>query len=233
MIEFDTQLLEVVKRTSDVRSYRFTRPEDFSFLAGQFFFVTLDPGSDREQTKHFSFSNSPTEEGFIELTTKLTGSDYKNRLDSLEVGEVIRIRRLAGEFTLGDNRDIVFLSGGVGITPIRSMIKYATDDKLDVDMTLLYGNWTPADIIFRQDLDDMVKQNSRLKVVHTLTDPSPDWSGYTGRIDQELIEKEIPSPLEKTFYLCGPPGMVEAMKNILAGMNVPQGKIKAESFTGY
>jgi ferredoxin-NADP reductase len=125
------------------------------------------------------------------------------------------------------------LSGGIGITPLRSMCRYCTDLQFDTKISLLYGNRTEKDIVFRKELEEMQRQNRNLKVVFTLSEASEGWTGYTGSINAEMIVKEIPDYKERTFYICGPPAMVTAMENFLKGLNITQEKIKKENFPGY
>jgi len=87
--------------------------------------------------------------------------------------------------------------------------------------------------LFKNELEDMQRQNKNLKVVNTITRPSDKWKGFTGRIDREMIQKIIPDYKERFFYICGPPKMVETVVGILEGMNLPQNKIKHEYFPGY
>jgi len=139
-----------------------------------------------------------------------------------------------GGFTFeAESERIGLLSGGVGITPLRSICKYCTDMKLNTKVTLLYGNRTEADIVFRQDLEQMQRQNNNLRIVLTLAEPETSWKGYTGNIDAEMIKKEIPEYRETVFYVCGPPAMVQAMLDLLKTLDVPSEKVKKENFAGY
>lgn len=234
MVTFETEVSEVIKRTHNVKSFRFKVEEDPDFKAGQFFFVTIKIGEE-ERTKHFSFSNSPTEKGYIEFTKKLTDSDYSKALDRLKTGDWAKLRMPYGSFTFGgEHKRIAFLSGGIGITPIRSICKDVTDRKIDADIALLYGNRTINDIVFREDFDRMQSAYAKLKVVHVLSEADPTWQGRTGHISKEVITEEIPDYAERKFYICGPPAMVEAMKKILsAELNIRQDNIITENFTGY
>jgi len=232
-LEFETEVKRVVKRTYDVKSFRFNRPEGFSYKAGQFLFVTIKIGGEEKQ-KHFTISSSPTEAEFIEFTKKLTGHEFSNALDALKEGDWARIDAPYGEFTYeGEYPKIAMLSGGIGITPLRSIIKYCTDKQLDTSITLLYGNRTERDIVFRKQFEQMQKQNKNLKVVHTLSQPDKPWKGYTGYINGIMIKKEIPDFKDRTFYTCGPPKMVEAMENLLTSLKVPKDQVKKENFYGY
>lgn len=228
--KFEARLTDKVDRAAGVRSYRFVRPDDFSYVAGQFFFITL-PG-DGSLRKPFSFSSSPTED-YLEFTTRLSGSDFKNALDELPLGRTPTIEGPYGRFTLRDgDAKVVFLAGGIGITPLRSMTKYVTDESLDVDMVLIYSNRSEAGIAFREDFDEM-SESAKLKVVHCLSEASDDWAGYRGRVTRDVIEAEVPDSRARTFYVCGPPGMVDGMRSVLAEMDLEAERIVVENFAGY
>jgi len=237
MIKFETEVLDIVQRTHNVKSFRFKIKEDVDFKPGQFFFVTIKIDG-VERTKHFSFSNSPTEKGYVEFTKRITDSEFSKALNRLNIGDWARLKMPYGSFTFeGEYEKIAFLSGGIGITPIRSICKFATDSMLPTDMVLLYGNNREEDIIFRKDLDDMQAVNKNLRIVYTLTSPDIDrktWQGRIGYIDDKMIKEEISDFNERVFYICGPPRMVESLINILRNkLGVQQDKIKIENFIGY
>lgn len=237
MIKFETEVLNIIQRTHNVKSFRFRIKEDVDFKPGQFFFVTLKI-DETERTKHFSFSNSPTEKGYVEFTKRITDSEFSKALERLKAGDWTRLKMPYGSFTFeGEYEKIAFLSGGIGITPIRSICKFAADSMLPTDMVLLYGNNREEDIIFRQDLDNMQSVNKNLRIVYTLTSSDIDrkiWKGRTGYIDDTMIKEEMPDYTERIFYICGPPRMVESLINILRNkLGVQQDKIRIENFSGY
>lgn len=232
-MEFETEVKKVIKRTYNVKSFRFERSEGFSYKPGQFLFIVIKIGG-KEKQKHFTLSSSPTETGFIEFTKKLTRHEFSNALDDLEEGDWARIKAPFGNFTFeGEYSKIAMLSGGIGITPLRSMCKFCTDKGLDTSIILLYGNQTERDIVFRDQFEEMQKQNKNLKVVHTLSKPNEQWEGYTGYVSEDMIKKEVPDFKERTFYTCGPPKMVEAMEHLLDSLDVPKSQVKKENFYGY
>ncbi|UCD55465.1 MAG: FAD-dependent oxidoreductase [Candidatus Omnitrophota bacterium] len=237
MVEFETSVLDIIKRTHNVKSFRFKIEKDIDFKPGQFFFVTIKAGGE-ERTKHFSFSNSPTEKGYVEFTKRITESPFSKALDTLKAGDWAKLKMPYGSFTFeGEHEKLAFLSGGIGITPIRSICKFVTDKGLPTDVILLYGNNTEGDIIFREDLDDMRGLNKKLRVVYTLTSPDIDkkaWPGRTGYIDAGMIKEEIPDYKDRVFYICGPPGMVGKLTAILKdALSIREGNIKVENFIGY
>lgn len=232
-MKFETKLVEIIKRTHDVKSFRFSRPSSFHYQAGQFMFVTI-PSKDGELKKHFTISSSPTEKVFIEMTKRLTGSSYSNALDRLKIGTKAKIDAPYGKFTFDKQiKEIAMLSGGIGITPLRSICKYSTDLKLENNIVVLYGNNSLEDIVYKEDLDQLQQENRNLKVVYTLNKAPTKWKGYTGYIDASMLRKEIPNYETRVYYTCGPPAMVEAMKKLLQEFNIPKEQIKTENFFGY
>jgi len=236
MIEVDAKVSEIILRTPSVRSIRFKTKEDFEFEAGQFFFLTIiDSGID--SPKPFSFSNSPTEEGYIEFTKRLTESPFSKALEKLKVGDKAKIKLPYGSFTLKqDEKKLAFISGGIGITPIRSICKYATDKKLLLDIVLFYGNSTEKDIIFKNDFDHMHKEKT-VKVIYTLTEQDQTekaWQGRTGFINEQMIIEEMPDYKQRTFSICGPVCMVEDIQDMLkTKLGIDERRIIKEKFSGY
>lgn len=237
MIIFETEVISVIERNPGVKSFRFKPTDELIFKPGQFFFVSIMIDG-KERSKHFSFSNSPTETGYIEFTKRLTGSEFSNGLNNLKPGDWAKIKAPYGNFTFdGEHEKIAFLSGGIGITPIRSISKYVVDKGLPTDMVLLYGNNTERDIIFKQDFDQMAEAKSNFNVVYTLTakDINKDsWQGKTGYVDADIIKNEIPDYDDRVFFICGPPAMVEALNKALKEkLLIGKEKIVIENFTGY
>lgn len=231
-MRFETTVTDIITHTDDVKSFRFSKPASFTYKAGQFMFITLRTGKD-EIRKHFTMSSSPTED-FIEFTKRLTGSEFSRVLDALRVGDWARIDGPHGKFTFeGEFKKIGMLSGGIGITPLRSMCRFCTDMQLDTDITLLYGNRSEKDIVFRKEFDEMQKENAHLKVVLCVGEATPDWTGYSGRIDSAMVKREIPDYKERIFYTCGPPAMIKAMDTLLEDVGLPSDQIRKENFTGY
>ena len=223
---------DVVWRTRDVLSVRVRPDETAPYKAGQWFFVTL-PGTG-DLRKPLSISSAPTETGYLELTKKLTSSEFSDRLSRLKAGDTILLQYPFGNFVYdGQFTRLAFCSGGIGITPIRSICKDLTDRKAAADLVLLYGNNTREDITFRDELEAMQKENPHLRITHILCKPDASWNGCTGFITEALVRKEIPDYLERQFYVCGPPAMVEALKKIVVALNIPEEHLVLENFAGY
>jgi ferredoxin-NADP reductase len=231
-MEIETTVTDIIQHTAYVKSFRFPLPASFTYKAGQFMFVTIRRGEE-ELRKHFTISSSPTED-YIEFTKKLSESEYSQALHRLNPGDWAKIEGPYGSFTFeGEYDSIGMLSGGIGITPLRSICKYCTDMGLETDIVLVYACRSYKDIVFRKDFEKMEEENENLTVVYTVEDKPAGWTGYTGRIDAHLIKKVIPDYRERVFYVCGPPAMVKAMDDLLIESGVHQEYVKKENFYGY
>lgn len=236
MWEFETELAQVIKRTPTIRTFRFPiRAKNVRFRPGQFFFITiLVKGGEAQH--HFSFSNSPTEKGYIEFTKRITESDFSRTLAAIEPGAWAALRGPLGDFTLPrQNKKLGFLSGGIGITPMRGMLRYIMDKGLNFDVVLLYGNLSWEEIAFREELEAWAASNPRIRVEHVLwgTSIPPGWSGKTGFINSELVKELVPDYMERLFYISGPPRMVVSLQEQLGNTGVPASQVRHDSFTGY
>jgi len=229
------KIKEIIRRTSNVKSFRVS-VSDIDFEPGQFICVTVNPAESRSVYRFLSVSSSPTEKGYIEFTKKITQSDFSKALDNLKPGDSIKVQLPPrGNFTLNDPKGkIAFLSGGIGITPIRSICKYAVDKNLGTDMVLVYANRSIEDIVFKEDFDIMQNQYPKLKVAHVLCEPAPGFKCSAGLINAQLIKNEVPDYSQRKFYICGPPQMVLAMEKILKEeLAVTKENIIIEQFKGY
>ena len=232
-MKFETSVKEIIPRTSDVASFRFPRPAELSYKPGQYMLVTIKSAG-KELMHPFSFSSSPTEKDCIEFTKKFTPNEYSAVLKTLKPGDWARIDAPYGKFTFeGEYPKIALLTGGIGITPFRSIIKYSTDLGLNTDIALFYGCRTPGDIAFRNEFEEMQMQNKNFKIMLTVNEPDEDWKGSVGNISAEMVKKEIPDYKERMFFACGPPGMVQAMTNLIKGLGLPETQLKLESFAGH
>jgi|WetSurMetagenome_2_1015567.scaffolds.fasta_scaffold03745_4 glycine betaine catabolism B len=232
-MKFETSLKEIIPRTSDVSSFRFPRPNGLEYKAGQYMLVNIKSG-DKELLHAFSFSSSPTEKDFIEFTKKFTPNEYSVTLSTLKLGNWARIDAPYGKFTFeGEYPKVALLTGGIGITPFRSIIKYCTDKHVDSSIFLFHGCRTPRDFAFQTDLEQMQKKNPNLHLVFTANEPDSAWTGSVGNITPDLVKREMPDFAERVYFACGPPGMIQAMTNLVKQLGLPESQLKLESFAGY
>ncbi len=231
--EVELKVLEVIQRTYNVKSVRLEIKGEPDYIAGQFLSVRFK--DDPKLKRFLSISSSPTEKGYIEFTKKITQSDFSCRLNNLKSGDTLMIKYPLGKFTLeGLSGKIAFLSGGIGITPIRSIIKYAVDKQLGLDMVLVYSNRSGKDVVFKEDFDQMQAKYPKLRVLHVLCEPAPNFKCTVGLINAQVVKNEVPDYLERKFFLCGPPLMVEAMdKMLMEEHNILKENIITENFVGY
>lgn len=229
------KLLKIEDEARGTKSFFWEPERPISYLPGQYFYFTLsglkypDP---RGATRHFTLSSSPTEGTFLRNTTRIRQeSGFKKSLSELPVGSYVEGQGPEGTFIF-DGKDPgphVFIAGGIGITPFRSMIKFASDKKLVVPIHLIYTN-SDNNFIFGQELEGIDKASNTIQIAfHD--------SSKLGHLDGTSIQKYIQNwKLEIkncTFWLCGPPVMTDAMQVALGNLNISFAKVKTEKFTGY
>ncbi|MCX8182367.1 MAG: FAD-dependent oxidoreductase [Candidatus Methanomethyliaceae archaeon] len=231
-MRYKATIIRVLKRAEDIRSFQFIKPRGFEFLPGQYLFVSVQK-SGKALTKPLSISSSPTED-FLEVTKRLTGHEFSNAMTELRVGDEIYIDGPNGSFTfMGEYPKVGMLAGGIGITPLISMIKYCTHKQVQSSIILLYGNRSEENIPFFEELNQLAKNNKNFRVIHTLSRAGDSWKGRRGHVDSEMIKEHIPDYEERVFYVSGPPGLVKDCTQHLRSLGVNEEKIKTENFIGY
>jgi len=234
---FTSKLLEKIQRLPDTSSFRFWRPPEYTFAAGQFFSLTLK-SSDGPLVHYFSHADSPTEQQ-IELTTRMTGSPFKQALTALSVGDEAKIDGPHGRFLFQPQAPrIAFLTGGIGLTPVRSMLRYLVDTErrgcIDgQQLILIYGSMTEDGILYKEEVEEFARTIPGFRVVHVITKPSPSWQGYAGFITSDVVKAELGDPEDWKFYIVGPPPMIDAMWKVMDALAIPKEQIMVEGFTGY
>lgn len=221
-------------------AFSFERPKEFSFKAGQHLDLTLKnpPYSDDEgNIRTFSIASSPNEPRLM-IATRMRNTAAKNSLREIPLGTNVQLQGPMGSFTLHSDaaRPAVFLAGGIGITPLRSMIKYAAEEKLPHRLYLFYSNRRPEDAAFLEELMALEKENPNYTCVPTMTEMKNSqrtWAGLTAYIDADMIRGQVRNPKEAVYYIAGPAAMVTAMRHILETMNIDDDNIKTEEFSGY
>ncbi|MCL5746813.1 MAG: RnfABCDGE type electron transport complex subunit D [Patescibacteria group bacterium] len=223
----------------DMVDFFFIPKKKLAFIPGQYMEWTLphkNPDS-RGNRRYFTIASSPTEEA-IRLGVRFypNGSSYKKAMLAVGTDTPFVGAQLAGDFTLPKNinQKLIFIAGGIGITPFRSMIKYLIDIKEHRPIILFYVNRTIDEIVYRDVFDQA--QEEGIKIVYALTDQTklpPDWKGAVGRIDTDMITQAAPDFRERIFYLSGPRTMVTAYEETLKKMGIKENKIKTDFFPGF
>ncbi len=232
------RVADVQQETQNVWTVKLVPPEGkpiYDYFPGQFQFITFQRGKDLPvEEHHWTISSSPTQKAFVTSTIKESG-DFTSTIGLTKPGDTAVVQAPFGRFSHvfhPEDKDIVFLAGGIGITPFMSMLRYMRDTKSDLNVILLYGNKYEADIVFRNELAEMeASQIPRLRVIHVLSNPESDWPGERGHIDREKLERLVGSITTRTFYVCGPPGMRIKLIDTLRKMEVPHEHIRTEIFT--
>lgn len=234
-------MLAVLKSKKEIAkgtlSVVFQLTENIDFKPGQYFFIDLinPPYSDAKGNKrHFSFVNSPNEKLIIEMSTRLTDSAFKKSLNEMEIGEKVEIGGIDGRFLLPESKDqpIVFIAGGIGITPFISMLRYVKEEKLDYKITLLYSNRDKSSTAFFNELKELQNKIQNFKLVFSMTDDT-NWKEEKRMIDGELIKNYISDFNKAIYMIAGPPPMVEAVGKTLKMLGVKKNNIIIENFFGY
>jgi ferredoxin-NADP reductase len=224
----------------DVYEFVWKLDEKFKYKSGQYLEWTLGHKKPdiRGNRRYFTIASSPTENE-LRLGVKFYNnpSTFKQKLKSLKPGDRIIASQLSGEFTLPQNKDekMVWIAGGIGITPFRSMAKYLTDKKEKRDVVLLFSNKTPKDIVYK-DILDSAEKDCGLKTFYIVNDLAGDSllpNMKVGMINSELIEEIIPDFRYRKFYISGPHGMVTAFEDTLQKLGVSRGQIKVDFFPGF
>lgn len=196
--------------------------EHFSFKPGQYISVTL-----ANTKKYFSIVNSPDKKGIISIATRLRDSDFKKALKKLPIGTRVELGSIFGSFVLPkeSSRPLVFIAGGIGITPYISMLRYVAERKLPYKITLIYSNKNKASTVFLQEVENFKFKISNFKLLL--------WQGEKRKIDAGFIKEYFPSINSYNYFVVGPPAMVEAVQKALLEAGVDIENIEIENFTGY
>lgn len=211
--------------------------EEINFKPGQYFFITLlnPPYNDSKgATRHFSIVNSPNEKGIIAMATRIRDTAFKRLLVELPIGTEVEIDSIEGSFVFPENEEkpLVFIAGGIGITPFMSMLKFVTEEKLPNKITLIYSNKDKESAAFLSELQDLERENKNFKLIVTMTQDET-WQGEKRRVDKDFIKDYFPNPNDNKYFISGPPKMVEALFKAITEAGVKSSNIKTENFSGY
>ena len=219
-------------------AFRLSKPDGFVFEAGQAIRLELiDPPAEAGQgSRTLSLVSAPFEQELV-LATRMRDSAFKRALKALPDGAGIRIDGPFGDLTLGDTgRPAVFIAGGIGITPFMSMLRQAAEDRSPQPLFLAYSNRRPEDSAFLDELQQLERQNQRFHLMATMTDmgkSAREWSGERDFVDADMLQRFVGDLAAPTYYIVGPPAMVEAMQWTLDGAGIAKDKIRTEEFYGY
>src|SRR5579884_2508823 len=224
---FRAKLVDRKEIAEATMAFRFERPRDWTFKAGQFVDITLlnPPDTDAEgNVRGFSIASAPHEDTIM-VATRMRNTACKRVLRTMPL------------------QTAVLLAGGIGITPFHSIVLQAAHEQLPHRIVLFHSNNTPEDAPFLEELRELETQNSNYKYVPTMTAMERSkqrWSGETGLLSAQMLAKYLkaatpsdPAIADAIYYVAGPPGMVAEMRRMLVGWGVDEDNIRTEEFAGY
>ncbi len=235
-----TELLEctmVLQDSHNVKTFCFQTADAsyFRYLPGQFITLELDIDGDKVY-RTYTLSSSPSRPLCLTISVKTQpGGRVSNWLhENLKVGDRVRAFGPSGIFSFHNHvaDKYLFLSGGVGITPMMSMTRWLFDFGIHTDVTFIHSAQTPADIVFRAELEAISARLPEFKVAFVCERPNPygAWTGYSGRLNQLMLELSCPDYAEREIFCCGPEPYMRAVRDILHAAGFDMRRYHEESF---
>lgn len=241
MASVSTRLLARQEVAQGTLAFHLEKPDGFDFKPGQAFEVLLpraSAGSSGQDAGHaFSIVSAPHEHDLV-FATRMRDSAYKRALAGLEIGAPLEIDGPFGSLTLHRKaeRAGVLIAGGIGITPFISMIRHAVHSRSQQALVLVYSNRRPEDTAFLAELQAHAQALPHFTLHATMTDMAHSahtWDGATGMVDAAFVQRAtqgLPAPI---YYVSGPPGLVQAMRETLTQAGVDDDDVRSEEFFGY
>lgn len=224
-------VIAVFDETPTIKTIRVARPDGFEFEAGQFITVRMRVDG-KDYARCYSISSAPHVRGYLEISVRRQGVVSNALHATVRSGAQLSVKAPAGAFRYpaGDDRPIVLLAGGIGITPLMSMLRHAVAVEPTRPVTLIYSARTPQDFAFKDELSTAANRHPQLSVYLAVSSGSTHPSVYSGRIDESLLRTTVPNLVHSIAFVCGPREMIEGLKTLLAALGVPSGQIRHEVF---
>ena len=216
-----------------------TNGSDYDFRAGQhadFAFLHPSVGDESDNLRTFSLANSPHDKGLVMIAMRMRETGFKTALMSAALGTKFRVSRPRGSFTLHKDfsRPAVFLAGGIGITPVRSILGWAAQERMPHKLYLFYSNREAVDAAFLDEFEALTTQNPRFTLIPTITRLTYSaWRYEVGHIDRRLLSRYVTGLDRPIFYIAGPSGMVTAMTDLLRSFDMSEDDLRTEEFGDY
>lgn len=231
--KFKVTLKEKIQETDDIITFRFVREDakQFFFKPGQFVTLMVDSMPDEfRKTRAYSICSAPGSP-HIDLSIKIHEQGFTKVLSNLEVGSVQTLIGPFGDFVFEPERDkkVVFIAGGIGVTPFMSMIRFIASKNLQNEAVLFFSNRTISSIPFKAELDSIQKAHHNVRVVYVIT--REQVPGYEcGRMTEATIFKYINNPSEFIFYSCGPQELIQGAEQMVLKLGVPLSQFRKEKW---
>tara|TARA_Y100000310_G_scaffold246052_1_gene251170 strand:+ start:10062 stop:10766 length:705 start_codon:yes stop_codon:yes gene_type:complete len=225
--EYELKIIEIIDEAQEVKTFR-VENKNIPFYPGQFFMVRFD---DPKFQRAYSIASSPEQEGYIDITMNLVG-EFTKKLWETKVGDSLVFKGPYGKFYFSEDmkNNLVLISGGLGISPLMSIIRYCNDKKLQNKINMIYSVKTPKDIVYDEEIKKIKEENSNFNYTVTVTRPSEEhnWDGRTGRIDIDLLKENINDVENSLYYLCGPLEFVKSSIAMLETLGAKKEQIKTD-----
>ena len=226
------KIVAIRQETPTIKSLKLDLDDyEFNFLPGQWIDCYVNTDGLRG-VAGYSLTSSPTAKGTVELAVKLGGENPVTKFlhEEVEIGDLLYIDGGQGDFyyrrDMGDS--LVLIAGGIGITPIMSILRYVDSAEPDVRAVLVYSASRPSELLFYDQLTRIAGENKNISCIFTVTQPTNEpWEGHIRRIDAGLLKK-AQIDLDALFFVCSPPSMGQEMVDLLDGLGVPASQIKYE-----
>src|ERR1039457_5194431 len=221
-------------------AFHFEKPSGWTFEAGQAVDITLVTPSETDaegNTRTFTIASAPYEKSLM-VATRMRDTAFKRVLKVMPVGTSVQMEGPAGDLALHRDaaRTAVFLCGGIGITPFRSIALAAAGEHIPHRIFLFYSNRRPEDAPFLAELQTLEKENPNYTLIASMTEMEKShrpWHGETGVIDKEMLARYLKDATSPIYYVAGPPGMVKGLHMMINESGVDEGDIRTEEFSGY
>jgi ferredoxin-NADP reductase len=226
-----TSVVAVLDEGNDIKTFRLLRPHGFDFLAGQFVPVRVRLDG-KPLVRCYSVSSSPDTRGYLEISVRRQGAVSTMLHATLRTGAAVVVGRPAGTFVYpaGDDRPVVLVAGGIGITPLLSMLRNAIASEPSRPVTLLYSARSENDLAFVSELRLIAERHAQVRIGITLTRPASATRWRTGRIDEAMVRQYVTHPDHSLFCICGPAQMIADTTTLLQTLGVPSSQIRSERF---
>lgn len=221
----------MLEEATDIKTFRLARPHGFDFTPGQFVPVRVSING-KPHVRCYSISSSPDSRAYLEISVRRQGLVSTTLHATLRTGSQLAIGRAAGQFVYpaGDDRPLVLLAGGIGITPLLSMLRHGVSSDPTRPITLLYSARDRQAIAFLPELQVLAQRHPQIRIGITVSEPSPPAPWRSGHIDLSLVRQYVAHPAHTIFCVCGPQPMMTAMEQMLVGEGVPADQVRSEKF---
>jgi ferredoxin-NADP reductase len=233
------RIVQVRRETPSILTFRLADVSadrlPFDFLPGQFLQVEVEPEPGKAVRRSYTIATSPTQRAYVELSVKREEQGAVSRFlhDHVKIGDLVKVSGPFGRFTFtgSDAESIVLIAGGVGITPMMSVLRYLTDIAWPGEIFFVYGARSTEEFAFREDIERLERRHPNLHVFATMQrSPGTVWHGAEGPVTKEMLASAVPDLARRRIHLCGPPGMMAAMKAQLTELGVPGAQLYTEAF---